>query len=336
LKRLYRLVDDFWFAPAPAARLALLRILIGAFAFYLVMDHYSMWVRIGSTSASLFEPVGVVAILDQPLPPGVFQALVIACLVANVLFILGWRHRWTGPVFAALLLWVLCYRNSWSMIYHSANLVVLHVLILGLAPAADALALDARRAGSGRSREPRGAAGVGPARLAGPTDWRYGWPIRLICTVTVITYVLTGVAKVAGPLGWSWATGEALRSQIAADAIRKEVLGDSGSSLFYLLYDQVWLFAILGPVSLAVELGAPLVMLNKRLRWAWVLSAFLMHWGIFFIMGITFRYHLSGVVFASFFNVERVLTWFSPSAAREATSRVPSRLGSPGGVQAAS
>jgi hypothetical protein len=34
-------------------------------------------------------------------------------------------------------------------------------------------------------------------------------------------------------------------------------------------------------------------------------------------MGITFRYHLSGVIFASFFNVERVLPGWSLSSVRQ-------------------
>jgi hypothetical protein len=297
MTRLLRVLDAFWFTEAPAARLAVLRILIGTYAFWLTATHYDMWVKIGYSSPALFEPVGVVAVLGQPLSPVVAQALIAATLVANVLFVLGWRHRFTGPLFAALLMWILSYRQSWSMIYHSMNLPALHVLILGLAPAADALSLDARR-------PPRATRGRDPA-----SAWQYGWPIRLICAVTVLAYLVTGVAKVAGPLGWSWATGEAMRSQVAADAIRKEVLGDAGSPLFYVLYDQVWLFTILGVVSLALELGAPLVLWNRRLgRW-WALGAFLMHWGILFIMGIKFRYHLSGIIYASFFDGERLAAW---------------------------
>jgi hypothetical protein len=312
MRRLGRLLDAFWFAEAPAARLALLRILVGAFALYLVAGHYSAWVRVGQTSASLFEPVGVVAVLDRPLPPEVFQGLILACLAANVAFLVGWRYRFTGPLFAVLLLWVLSYRNSWSMIYHSANLVVLHVLILSLVPAADALSLDARRGRKGTGRDPKG-------------DWRYGWPIRLVCAVTLLSYFVAGVAKVAGPLGWSWATGEALRSQIAADALRKEVLGDAGSALFYALYDQLWLFTLLAVGSLALELGAPLVLLSGRLGRGWAVSAFLMHWGIFLLMGITFRYHLAGVVFASFFNLERLLPWLAPAALRARLARILAR-----------
>jgi hypothetical protein len=295
MTRIARVIDRFWFAEAPAARLAMLRILIGGFALYLTVDHFSAWVDVGETSESMFTPVGVVAVLDRPLSPDAFRGLLAACVVANAAFVLGWRYRVTGPLFAMLFLWVLTYRNSWSMIYHSANLAVLHVLVLGFVPAADALSLDARRRAVGASP---------PA-----SDWRYGWPIRLICAVTVATYLLSGVAKVAGPLGWSWATADSLRSQVAADALRKEVLGDSGSPLFYSVYDQDWLFGTLAAGSLVLELGAPLVLLSRRLGWAWAIAAFLLHWGILAIMSITFRYQLCGIAFASFFAVERLLWW---------------------------
>jgi hypothetical protein len=257
-----------------------------------------MWVDIGyESSPDVFAPVGVVGILSQPLPGVVNHALVIAALVANALFVLGWRHRLTGPVFAVLWMWVLSYRQSWSMIYHSMNLPALHVLVLGLTPAADVLSLDARRQ----------ARAVG---LREPADaWQYGFPIRLICAITAFAYLVTGVAKVAGEVGWSWAAGDVIRSQVAADALRKEVLGDAGSPLFYFLYNQLWMFSIMGAVTYAVELGAPLALFHKGLARWWALTAFLMHWGILLVMDIKFRYHLSGVVFASFFAVERLVPW---------------------------
>ncbi|MGH8009427.1 MAG: hypothetical protein ACREQ3_20750 [Candidatus Binatia bacterium] len=317
MKRLLRLLDDFWFAEAPASRLATLRVLIGAYALYYVGTRYSMLVEVGGTRPSLFDPVGVAAFLDQPLAPVVFQVLVIATLVANVAFLLGWQYRYAGPAFAVLLLWVLCYRNSWSMIYHSDNVLVLHVLILGLTRAADALSLDARA----RSRRVRAnvsfqALGPGMAedrraeRVAyldtnASCGWQYGWPIRLMCAVAVLAYFVTGVAKVAGPLGWSWAHGEALLSQVAADGLRKDLLGAGASPWISTLYDYVFLFAIMGVGSLALELGAPVALLNKRLSLLWAVSTFLMHWGIFFIMGITFRYQLSGMIFAPFFMVKK-------------------------------
>ena len=63
MKRLLRGINEFWFREAPAERLAVLRILIGAYTFWLVATHYSMWVKIGHSSPELFAPVGVVALL---------------------------------------------------------------------------------------------------------------------------------------------------------------------------------------------------------------------------------------------------------------------------------
>ena len=63
-------------------------------------------------------------------------------IVVNVAFLLGWGFRLSGPAFALLLLGILCYRNSWSMIYHSDNLLILQALVLGWTRAADALSID--------------------------------------------------------------------------------------------------------------------------------------------------------------------------------------------------
>ncbi len=317
---LARRLGRYWFSGAPAARLAVLRVLVGAFALWYLLPRYEMFEELGRSDPSLFEPVGVAALLPGPIPAGVFHALVIANLVACATFLLGWWHRYTGPTFAALLLVVLCYRNSWSMIYHSDNVLVMHVLILGLAPAADALSFDAIR------RRPRG--GTRPAADPWATDategWRYGWPIRLMGTVTVLTYFVCGVAKVMGPLGWSWATGEGLRSQVAVDGLRKELLGDGATPMAFTLYEHVHLFTIMAAGSLALELGAPLAIANRRLGWLWAFATFAMHWGIYFVMGISFRYQLSGVIFASFFPLERVMA-VCPSMPRRSWVRpVPS------------
>ncbi|MDP8925149.1 MAG: hypothetical protein M3O34_20075 [Chloroflexota bacterium] len=313
MRRLLRRLDGYWFAEAPAARLAALRILIGAYALAYLGWQYDEFLEVAGTSRALFDPAGVVALLDAPIPAEAFRILLILTLVAGVPFLLGWQYRYAGPLFAGLLLWVMCYRNSWSMVYHSHNLLVLHALILGLTPAADALSLDSLRR---RSAQPR-------APLHG---WEYGYPVRLICTVTVITYFLAAVAKVMGPLGWSWATGEALRDQVAYDGLRKELLDRGATALTLTLNEHLWLFTAIGVASMVIELGAPAALPDARLGRLWAASAFLMHWGIYVIMGITFRYHLSGVVFASFFDLERVVAWVRPRYVRERFDRARSRL----------
>jgi hypothetical protein len=266
-----------------------LRILTGGWALLHFGRRRGMLRRVARTDSALFEPVGVVRPLDRPLDPKAFEALLLGTQVAGIAFVLGWRHRATGPLFAGSLLSLCSYRNSWSMIYHSDNIAVLHVLVLGVSPAAEALSLDARRNGRPIGR-----------------SWRYGWPIRLIQTVTALTYFVAGVAKLKGPLGLGWATGESLRSQVLVDGLRKELLGEGAAPLAFTLYRQLALFRVLAVGSLLLELGAPLALLDRRVARLWAVNVFLMHWGIYFVMRVKFRYQLSGLVFAPFFDVERL------------------------------
>ena len=295
MNRVQEFLDKVWFPLLSPSRLAAIRILCGLFAFFYIAARYNMLLKIASNDSALFEPVGVFGFLSAPLPLLWVQAFIIFTLLANLAFVLGWKYRITGPAFSVSLLVLLCYRNSWSMIYHHDNAMVLQILVIGFTRAADVLSLDSYF-----------------NRDAGKPDietqhWRYGWPIPLLSAVTLGSYFLSGVAKLASESGLSWVFGESLRSQVAVDAIRKELLGAGTSPLAYQLYDQVWLFTLIGVVSLLVEVGAPLALLSPRLGYAWVGNAFLMHWGIFLLMNITFRYQLLGFVFLSFLPLERIV-----------------------------
>jgi hypothetical protein len=295
-----RALEAFWFEGAPATRPAVLRILIGAYVLCYLAPRYPMYMKIARSDPSLFKPVGVASSLDKPVPVGVFRGVLIATLVANVLFVLGFRHRHTGPLFAGLLLWVMSYRNSWSMIYHSNNALLLHAMILGLSRSADALSVDSL-VDATESKDPH---------------WRYGWPVKLMNTVTTLTYFLAGVAKVKGPLGWKWAGGESLRSQIAVDGLRKELYAGEAAPLAYALHKNLFLFTVMGVGSLVLELVAPATLASKRLSRLWALGALQLHWGIFFLMKIRFRYQLLGLIFAAFFDLDRVLRWAELRGAR--------------------
>lgn len=319
MRRVSRLVDALWFRPAPAARPAVLRVMLGGYVLWYVGRRYRLFLKIARSDPEMFRPVGAAAYLERPVSVATFRRVLLATLVANAAFALGWKHRYTGPLFSALLLWVLSYRNSWSMIYHSDNVLVIHALILGLTPSADALSLDA----AARAVAAAGAEGWSGAHgeLDGRDHWRYGWPVQLMGGVTVLTYFVSGVAKVAGPLGWGWASGEALRRQVAVDGLRKEIMGGGAPTLARRLYPNVFLFRAIGVGSLAVELAAPVALTDRRLARLWAVHAFLMHWGILFVMGIRFRYQLSGLIFASFFDVERVVAPLTSRTPRRAAAR---------------
>src|SRR6266699_1245473 len=295
MKPTRQILHDLWFEAAPPARLAVLRILVGLFALWYAGTAQDDLVKVVRTDPKLFAPIGIV--FGGPPSLELFHWIHYSVIVGALCFTLGLCYRLSAPLFAVLLFWLLSFRNSWSMIYHSDNLFALHVLVLAVTRAADVYSLDAllrrrRRPDQVAEREPR---------------WQYGWPIKLMCAVTGAAYFVTAVAKLAGPLGLSWMTGQALRSQMAVDALRKELLGLPSNPVAYALYDWLPLFTLLGAGSLALELLAPLALLHRRAGWFWSINTFLMHWGILLVMGISFRYQLAGVLFASFFPIERIL-----------------------------
>jgi len=283
-------VAAWFFRPAPAARLAVTRAVVAGWSLGYLGRRWRLLTEVAGGRRRDFCPVGVVRVLRRPLPVRVVQAGVVATYVASAAVAVGWRHRLTGPLWGALLLWTLTYRNSWSMVFHNDNLLVLHAVVLGCAPgAADVLAIGA----------PRVAVPAGP-------DWRYGWPLQLMSAVTALTYLLAGIAKVRGPLGWRWAGGTALRSQVEADAVRKDLLSSGSSPVAAALHDHEALWRTMAVGSLALELGAPVALLSRRLGRAWSVAAWSLHVGILAMMRIRFRYQLSGAAYASFLDMERI------------------------------
>ncbi len=279
----------WWLAPAPPRRLAWVRVLVGLYTLLLLLGHIPALARRSSFDAARFAPVGLLSPLESPPEPLVLGLLVLLGLLGGVGFILGWRYRQCAPVYALALLALTSYLNSWGHLGHSQNLAVLQVLVLSLVPAADALSLD-RRAGRTREGDPS----------------RYGWPLRLLMLTVVVSYTLAGIAKLSNG-GWAWAKGGAIHHHVAHDALRKLRLGTTISPLSAPLLRQPWVFPLFAAGTLATELGAAVAMAPGRLRLAWILSAWAMHVGILVTMGIAFWYPLSGIAFASFLPLERLL-----------------------------
>lgn len=287
-------------APAPAVRLATLRVLVGTYAVVSLLIQTPRMADFRRMDPERFEPVGLAVLLDGALPTWLPMLMFGLCIVSGCAFAVGQRFRIAGPAFALLYLWVTSYRNSWGMVFHTDNLAVLHVLVLGLTASADALSLDHR---SGRTDS-------GEQRL-------YGWPIRLLVAITVTTYVLAGVAKLRNS-GLAWGQGEILRNYIAYDCVRKIQLGSLHSPVGAWLVQYAWPFPFIGAASLLLELGAPLALLWTGAGRLWAMVAFGFHCGVLVVMAIAFPYPLSGVAFASLFECERLWEWrfMRPVAAR--------------------
>jgi hypothetical protein len=297
--KLLRAFDRYWFDQAPAARIGFLRVLVGAFAVVYLVARTPYLLSYATFNPAQFDAMGPVSVIDSPLLPWLWQGIVFATIALSVAFVLGWKHRITGPLFAVACLWTLSYRNSWGMIFHTENLLVLQVLVLGFTASADAYSLDARP----RDTEPD------------PSDGRYGWPLRLMCLLTVIAYVLAGIAKLRFG-GTDWTGGEVLRNYIASDNLRKLLLGSTYSPLAIPLLERPWVFTGFAWMTIAFELGAPIALFGRRLAWGWVAIAWGFHAGVLGLMAILFPYPLFLIGFACFFRTERLGAWCEGKWAR--------------------
>ena len=277
-------------ADALAERLRIVRVLVGCFATGYLLVRLPHLLGLSRFDETRFAPVGVLAPLDHPIPPALFQAMVLGAIGFGVAFTASWRVRGTGPAFAVLLLVVTTYRNSWGQVFHTENLLVLQVLVLAVA-----LAL------------PR----PDPAFV-----------IRLLALATVATYVVSGWAKLRSG-GWEWALGDTLRNQVAYDNVRKAALGAPYSPVGAWAVGHGWLFPPMAVAALAVELGAPLALVRPRWGYVWVAAAWGFHVGVLVLMAIVFPYQLLGIAFAPLLPLERVPAWIR--ARRSAPGRIRPR-----------
>lgn len=278
---------DWWFAPAPAERLAAMRIGIGGFALVYVLARLGEFAGVARYGASHFRPYGVVRVLDAPLPPDVVLPLAIVTCVLLAAFVAGIAYRVVAPLAALALLWTITYRNCWGMPFHTENIMVLHVIALACAPAADAWAI----AWPGASKRTPAAAG-------------YGWPIKLLAALTLATYMLAGIAKLR-IAGIDWVDGELLRNQIAIDNLRKAVLGDGVAPLAHLVLDHPGALVPFSALTLILELGAPLALVHRRIGYVWALAVWGFHLCVVLLMNIWFIYPLAGIALLPLLPAER-------------------------------
>ena len=266
---------DWLTAPARAERLALLRVLVAGYGVVWLVVRAPHLQSVTEFADERWRPVGVLAGLDGPPSGPLVLATVLVALLSGVAVVVGWRHSVTGPTFAVTLLLVTTWRNGWGQIFHTENLLVLHLMVLAVVPAAAAWSLDARRSGPG----------------ARASD-RFGWPIRVMALLTVSTYFVAGVAKIRYG-GADWLDGDVLAHQIAFDNIRKAAVGSPASPIAGVLLGWRWLLTPMALSTLVVELGAPFALLSPRTARLWAAAAWLFHVGIIVTMVILFAYPVS-------------------------------------------
>jgi hypothetical protein len=292
-------------AVAPPERLAMFRILLGAFSLAYLVIRAPVFLQLGERRAG-FEGVGLAALVDGPVSGVAVDVTVAITAVAGVGFVLGWRFRIIGPVFAVGMLALGSYRGSWGQLLHFENLMVLFLLIVALAPSAGAWSLDARRRDDDSDER---------------ASTAYGWPLALASLTVVITYVIAGIAKLRYG-GLDWVIGDTLRNHVASSAARLDLLGGSPSPFAGMGVRVEWIWPFAAVAAIVIELAAPVALLGGRLRTAWVCAAWSMHLGILAFMSIGFPMPLFLVAFAPMYRIERL--WIDrPAWTRRSSSSQP-------------
>ena len=250
-----------------------LRLLIGAYVAVWTTVRAPHLLDMLDFAPRRFDPVGTLAFLDGPLPDLVIVVAVVATPMAAALMAFGRHQRLAGPLAAVGFLLLTTYRNSWGQIFHTENLVALHLIVLAVVPFR-------------RGRDTR-------------------WAVDAMAVLTVGTYFVAGLAKLRIS-GTAWFDGDVLRHQIAFDNARKELLGDTSSPFAGWLLGQGRLLGPAAVMSMVVELGAPLALLHRRAAGAWCALAIGFHVAILVFMAIVFPYHLLGIALAPLLPVERL------------------------------
>lgn len=258
-----------------APRLAALRVLIGLYVAVWTVARSPELVRVIDFAPRRFDPVGPFAALDHPLPAWLVLGAVVVTPAAALAMALGRRVRVSAPIAALGFLLVTTNRASWGLLVHTENLVALHLCVLAL--------VVWRRRGDGQ------------------------WAVDAMAVLTVGTYFLAGVAKLRIG-GWAWLDGDVLRHQIAFDNARKELVGDTASPFAGWILRESWLLGPAAVMTMVVELGAPLALLDRRIAYVWCGLAVGFHFAIVAFMGILFPYHLLGLALAPLLPVERLGT----------------------------
>ncbi len=280
---------DAWLAtPAPAERLALLRIAISGFVTIYLAASAAEFARVGRGTTDAFDPVGVARLLGGPLSAGTVWVGFVVLLSLGMLATIGWRYRCTGPAFASGVLAWTSYHSSWGQLLHFEHLFTIHLLVLAWAPAADTIAVAAR------------------GQAAPTPSSRYGWPIRLLALATATTYLLSGIAKLRLS-GLDWFDPETLRNHIAYSATRIELVGGPTPPAASWVIDRSWLLTSMAIGGLAVELGAPFALLARRFRDLWIGSAIAFHLGTAATMLVFFGYRGLGIGLLPLVAIERPL-----------------------------
>jgi hypothetical protein len=261
-----RRIERWLFAPGDARRLAALRIgLSGALAVRLSRGVFA---GLAGQPSELYRPVSFMHVFGSMPGRTAVIVLQVVGVGAAAIAAAGLRPRFSMPVAWVAGAVLAGMTSSTGKITHNDVLLLLALVPLLPAPTSDAWSVD-----SALRRRPR------PARLSA----RYGWPVRTAMVVVAGAYFFIGLWKlvISGP---AWFASGNLRWILYASSDGQSVPNHLG----LLIADRPWLAHVLAVVTMALELGFPLVLWQPRAAWIFVPGVIGLHVGIWATMHLEY------------------------------------------------
>lgn len=299
-----RRVEGWLFAAGSAERLAALR--MGLCTVLAIRLSRGIYLELAGQPEALFRPVSFTRLLAAMPPREVVLAVQVAGVAAAVLGAVGLASRFTLPAAWAAALFLNGLHTSVGKIMHNDVLLLLAMVPLLPAPAADAWSLDAlqrRRRGGGRG-------GSSPSG-------RYGWPVRTAMVVVAGAYLFAGLAKVVNS-GPAWVASDSMRWILYASSDSQPA--PNAVALF--VADRAWVAHAVAAATLGFELTFPVVLWRRRAAWLYVPGAVALHAGIWLTMRLDYTAWMATVlvVFADWPRLAGWLRRTAPAGARSGTS----------------
>lgn len=272
----------YWFANAPLADLAILRIIaVGTQLGLMIFDPRYMLGSlelIGQLPRDLYQPLPFFKVVLFLLNGHQFsvtgmQTLQLITIGFGLAALIGLMTRITLPAFAAgtaiIQLWVLSHGD----IHHPEAVMIVALAVLGVSPAGQVLSVDAWLQ---RSKPP-----LTLKEQFVATSHEAKWPILLVQWFFGLMYLSACYAKrVVGD--YNWANGITLQFYLAMDGLRWGApLGLPMSRFHWLALIGQW-FILLFQSTFFISLLIP------RLKWIYVPIGMMMHVSIYFMFAAPF------------------------------------------------
>jgi hypothetical protein len=274
MHRLHSLWRHFWFEPTPPVNLSLCRVLFYGGLFLSCLGHdFSAWSEVSSV---FWQPIWLFRWFHLPLLPGeLLDPLQLLWKAALGFSCIGLCTRFSTVTAFVLSVYFLGLPRSFGGVSHVDCLPVFVLGIMALSRCGDSGSVDRLmrrvRHGSDPAGNPRGLSG------------EYTWPVRMVWVMMALIFFAAGVAKLRHS-GMEWVYS----LEIFLVQNQYHVTYDPLTSWGPHLAQQSWLCRLLAAGTLAIEVGFPLALCSRPIRWIVVPASVLMLIGIQLLLGPAF------------------------------------------------